>query len=220
MQKRIKIITSQTKNRKDMKRNIIRTFIIAVAAVFAVPQTADAQIGNLLKKAKKAVETVTGTTDAKTAEAKDAGTQATEVAIASGGTMINPFSDAADIELVGCYGKSTSENFGTAYLVLKVKMKPNKNRIILSGNENGNKTMAIDADGNSYGTSAMGGMGCDVTEGVFVKLKVDAPQQQFKDVKKSVKEFQLIKMSIYIDPQYRGALTFKNVPIQWDVEPE
>lgn len=203
-----------------MKRNIIRTFIIAVAAIFAMPQTADAQIGNLLKKAKKAVETVTGTTDAKTADAKDAGTQATEVAIASGGTMINPFSDAADIELVGCYGKSTSENFGTAYLVLKVKMKLNKNRIILSGNENGNKTMAIDADGNSYGTSAMGGMGCDVTEGVFVKLKVDAPQQQFKDVKKSVKEFQLIKMSIYIDPQYRGALTFKNVPIQWDVEPE
>lgn len=203
-----------------MKRNIIRTLIIAVAAMFAMPQTADAQIGNLLKKAKKAVEAVTGTTDTKTAEAKDAGTQAAEVAVASGGTMINPFSEAADIELVGCYGKSTSENFGTAYLVLKVKMKLNKNHINLSGNENGNKTMAIDADGNAYSTSAMGGMGCDVTEGVFVKLKIDAPQQQFQDVKKSVKEFQLIKMSIYIDPQHRGALTFKNVPIQWDVEPE
>ena len=117
-----------------MKRYIIRTLIIAVAAMFAMPQTADAQIGNLLKKAKKAVEAVTGTTDTKTAEAKDAGTQAAEVAVASGGTMINPFSEAADIELVGCYGKSTSENFGTAYLVLKVKMKLNKNRINLSGN--------------------------------------------------------------------------------------
>lgn len=57
-----------------MKRNIIRTLIVAVAAMFAMPQTADAQIGNLLKKAKKAVEAVTGTTDTKTAEAKDAGT--------------------------------------------------------------------------------------------------------------------------------------------------
>lgn len=66
----------------------------------------------------------------------------------------------------------------------------------------------------------MGGTRRDVTEGIFVKVKVDDPQQQFKDVKKSVKEFQLIKMSVYIDPQHRGAITFKNVPVLWDVEPE
>lgn len=199
-----------------MKKNLIHIVLVSLFAVFAFPQQADAQLGGLLKKVKKGVESVTKATGV-SADAKAAGT---EVAIPSGVTMINPFAEAMDVELVGCYGKSTSENYGTAYLVLKLKMKLNKTSVLLSGNENGNKTMAVDADGNAYGTSAMGGTRRDVTEGIFVKVKVDDPQQQFKDVKKSVKEFQLIKMSVYIDPQYRGALTFKNVPVLWDVDPE
>lgn len=199
-----------------MKKNLIHIVLVALFAVFAFPQQADAQLGGLLKKVKKGVESVTKATGV-SADVKAAGT---EVAIPSGGTMINPFAEAMDVELVGCYGKSTSENYGTAYLVLKVKMKLNKTSVLLSGNENGNKTMAVDADGNAYQTSAMGGTRRDVTEGIFVKVKIDDPQQQFADVKKSVKEFQLIKMSVYIDPQYRGALTFKNVPVLWDVDPE
>ena len=199
-----------------MKRKSFYTFLIVAVAFLAFPLSADAQLGGLLKKVKKGVESVTNATN----KATDAATGGKEVAIPSGGTMINPFSEAMDVELVGCYGKSTSENYGTAYLVLKLKMKLNKTSVLLSGNENGNKTMAVDADGNAYGTSAMGGTRRDVTEGIFVKVKVDDPQQQFKDVKKSVKEFQLIKMSVYIDPQHRGALTFKNVPVLWDVDPE
>lgn len=199
-----------------MKKNLIHIVLVALFAVFAFPQQADAQLGGLLKKVKKGVESVTKATGV-SADAKAAGT---EVAISSGGTMINPFAEAMDVELVGCYGKSTSENYGTAYLVLKVKMKLNKTSVLLSGNENGNKTMAVDADGNAYQTSAMGGTRRDVTEGIFVKVKIDDPQQQFADVKKSVKEFQLVKLSVYIDPQHRGAITFKNVPVLWDVEPE
>lgn len=199
-----------------MKKNLIHIVLVALFAVFAFPQQADAQLGGLLKKVKKGVESVTKATGV-SADVKAAGT---EVAIPSGGTMINPFAEAMDVELVGCYGKSTSENYGTAYLVLKVKMKLNKTSVLLSGNENGNKTMAVDADGNAYQTSAMGGTRRDVTEGIFVKVKIDDPQQQFADVKKSVKEFQLVKLSVYIDPQHRGAITFKNVPVLWDVEPE
>ncbi len=199
-----------------MKKNLIHIVLVALFAVFAFPQQADAQLGGLLKKVKKGVESVTKATGV-SADAKAVGT---EVAIPSGGTMINPFAEAMDVELVGCYGKSTSENYGTAYLVLKVKMKLNKTSVLLSGNENGNKTMAVDADGNAYQTSAMGGTRRDVTEGIFVKVKIDDPQQQFADVKKSVKEFQLVKLSVYIDPQHRGAITFKNVPVLWDVEPE
>lgn len=45
-----------------------------------------------------------------------------KVTIASGGYMINPLSKAMDVELVGCYGKGKSVNFGDVYLVLKVKM--------------------------------------------------------------------------------------------------
>ena len=136
-----------------MKKNLIHIVLVALFAVFAFPLQADAQLGGLLKKVKKGVENVTKATGV-SADAKAAGT---EVAIPSGGTMINPFAEAMDVELVGCYGKSTSENYGTAYLVLKLKMKLNKTSVLLSGNENGNKTMAVDADGNAYQTSAMGG---------------------------------------------------------------
>ena len=135
-----------------MKKNLIHIVLVALFAVFAFPQQADAQLGGLLKKVKKGVESVTKATGV-SADAKAAGT---EVAIPSGGTMINPFAEAMDVELVGCYGKSTSENYGTAYLVLKVKMKLNKTSVLLSGNENGNKTMAVDADGNAYQTCDRG----------------------------------------------------------------
>ena len=198
-----------------MRKKSFYTFLIVAVAFLAFPLSADAQLGGLLKKVKKGVENVTNVTKVTDAEAGGK-----EVAIPSGGTMINPFAEAMDVELVGCYGKSTSENYGTAYLVLKLKMKLNKTSVLLSGNENGNKTMAVDADGNAYQTSAMGGTRRDVTEGIFVKVKIDDPQQQFADVKKSVKEFQLVKLSVYIDPQHRGAITFKNVPVLWDVEPE
>lgn len=130
-----------------MRKKSFYTFLIVAVAFLAFPLSADAQLGGLLKKVKKGVENVTNVTKVTDAEAGGK-----EVAIPSGGTMINPFAEAMDVELVGCYGKSTSENYGTAYLVLKLKMKLNKTSVLLSGNENGNKTMAVDADGNAYGT--------------------------------------------------------------------
>ena len=82
------------------------------------------------KKAKQALETVTGTEQTTTG---NAAAGAATVAIPSGGTMQNPLAQAADIELVGAYGKSTSENYGTVYLVLRVKMKANESRIGFGG---------------------------------------------------------------------------------------
>lgn len=95
---------------------------------------------------------------------------AATVAIPSGGTMQNPLAQAADIELVGAYGKSTSENYGTVYLVLRVKMKANKSRIGFGGSINNEKTMAVDQDGNAYITGTLGQYFKDVTEGIAVKV--------------------------------------------------
>ena len=67
-----------------MKKNLIHIVLVALFAVFAFPQQADAQLGGLLKKVKKGVESVTKATGV-SADAKAAGT---EVAIPSGGTMI------------------------------------------------------------------------------------------------------------------------------------
>lgn len=55
---------------------------------------AHAQLGNILKKAKQALETVTGTEQTTTG---NAAAGAATVAIPSGGTMQNPFAQAVDI---------------------------------------------------------------------------------------------------------------------------
>ena len=200
---------------KDMKR-VVKTLIVCAAMAFAGSVPANAQLGNLLKKAKQAIENVTGKTEAE----GQAGQTAASVAIPSGGTMQNPLSDAADIELVGAYGKSTSANYGTVYLVLKVTMKANESRILFGGQINGAKTMAVDQDGNAYVTTAFGQFPKDGVEGVAVKVALDGKEEQFPDVKKTAKTLQQIRLGCHINAQNRGMITFKDVPVQWDVQPQ
>lgn len=198
-------------------KQTLKTLLVCMAMAIAGTTVANAQLGNILKKAKEALETVTGTT---TTASGAAGSTAGEVSIPSGGTMLNPFASAADIELVGAYGKSTSENYGIVYLVLKVKMLANVSRIGFGGTMNGEKTMAVDQDGNSYLTGTMGQYYSDVTEGVAVKVALDQKYGVFTDVKKTAKTMQVIKFGCYINAANRGMITFKNVPINWDVTPQ
>lgn len=75
---------------------------------------------------------------------------------ASGAIVENPFSQVMDVQLIGAYGQSTSQNYGTINLVLKVKMIANESRVLLGGQENflsasqSVKTMCVDQDGNTY----------------------------------------------------------------------
>lgn len=169
------------------------------------------------KKAKQALETVTGTEQTTTG---NAAAGAATVAIPSGGTMQNPLAQAADIELVGAYGKSTSENYGTVYLVLRVKMKANKSRIGFGGSINNEKTMAVDQDGNAYITGTLGQYFKDVTEGIAVKVTLDDQYGVFTDVKKTAKVMQVIKLGCFVDQTNKGMITFKDVPVLWDVAPQ
>lgn len=197
-----------------MKRIAKIMSLAALLAFCAMP--AEAQFGNLLKKVKKTVETVTGTPDMPASKVMQ---KNQEVAVPSGGTMENPLSSDLDIELVGAYGKSTSANYGTVYLVMKVKMILNKSNVKFGGEMNNTRTMAVDQDGNSYFTeNRYVGTEVPVTEGMFVKVKLD--NVQFKDVKKSTATMQMIRVACWIDVDHKGMITFKNIPVKWDVEPE
>lgn len=196
-----------------MKR-FLKLFFLLAALTVAGTQQADAQIGNLLKKAKKTVEAVTGKTVEEQTVAK-----VKAVEIPSGGTMENPISSAVELELVGAYGKTTSQNYGTVQLVLKVKMIANKARIGFGGEINGTKTMAVDQDGNSYAQNLLGQYFYDVTEGMFIKVALDHNDLIFKDVKKAAQTMQVIRLGCFVDNNAKGMITFKNVPIQWDVQP-
>jgi len=199
-----------------MKRIVKIMSLVALFAFCAMP--ADAQLGNLLKKVKKTVEAVTGTPDTPAGQVLQ---KTTAVPVPSGGTMENPLSSSLDIELVGVYGKTSSMNYGEVYLVMKVKMILNKPTVKFGGSVNNAKTMAVDQDGNSYLTKYSGvSTEVPVTEGMFVKVKLDNERCSFVDVKKSATTMQMIRIACWIDVDHNGMITFKNVPVKWDVEPE
>ena len=212
-----------------MKKNLLRMFAVC-AALFMVAQPADAQFSKILGKVKKAAETVTKGSDVQTTQKQ--GEVPAELKVAksvseSGATVENPFSQVMDVQLVGAYGQSTSQNYGTVSLVLKLKMIANEPRLSLGGQESfptGSqtvKTMCVDQDGNTYFTD--GGMSSesfDVTEGIYVKINLGSRRNTtFVDIKKSATELQVVKLAVYVDARNRGHITFKNVPIQWDVKP-
>ena len=198
-----------------MKRLImILSAILLIGMAGALP--ANAQLGKILKKAKSTIESVGGTTnDGKQLLAKEV-----ETPIPSGGTMLNPLKNIVDIELVGFYGVSTSQNYGYVYPVFKIKMIANKSEIKFGGMVNNVTAIAVDQDGNTYKTNGPGWYAKQVAEGMVVKVVVDESSTRFKDVKKTAKTLQLVRLGASVDYQNQGVLTFKNGPIIWDQEPQ
>lgn len=209
-----------------MKTKLFR-MLLTFTALFLVLQPADAQFSKILKKAKKVLETTASNSSQQSQDKVPAGFATTKTTTASGAIIENPFSQTMDVQLVGAYGQSTSQNYGTAYIVLKVKMIANKSRLNFGGEQNfpgssqNVRMTCIDQDGNTYITDANPGSNenFDVTEGVYVKIDLNKPNTRFVDVKKTAKVLQAVKLTLYVDAATRGHITLKNVPLQWDVQP-
>lgn len=206
-----------------MKRHLFTMMCITALAVSA-PQTANAQLGNFLNKATKALKDANKALNPQNENTAGnaSGRSMTSIAtipIPGGGEMLNPLANEMDVELVGAYGKSTSLNYGNVYLILKVRMNMNKSSVSF-GSVNNVTGMAVDDEGNSHPINTMGAFPKNVTEGVFVKVVLDEKDLCFTDVKKSAGFLQLIRLGAFIDANHKDIITFKNVPILWDVNPE
>lgn len=197
-------------------KTLMRFSFVLIGLLAFNAQPANAQLGNILKKAKKVADAVL-TTDGNKAQAD--GKAAQSVQLAGGGTMESTVADFADIQLVGLYGQSTSENYGKVYIVLKVKMIANKQRIMF-GTAANVQMMAVDENGNTYKPYASGGYWYDVTEGMYVKVAMNDENIKLLDVKKTAKKMQMVRMGVFVDANTTGMVTFKDVPVQWDVQPE
>lgn len=190
--------------------------IIAAFALCATPIQAQG-FGGILKKAKKVLTPSSEPAKTETPQAKPAANNAAEEPIATGGTLINPLKDKVDIQLVGAYGKSTSENYGEVSLVLKVKMIANKNEISIGGNSNW-PVMLIDEEGNVSEPRYLGWTPYSVSEGIYMKIALK-DSSTFTNVKKSAKIIQKAQIALSLSYDEKGLLIMKNVPIQWDVQP-
>lgn len=190
--------------------------IIAAFALCATPIQAQG-FGSILKKAKKVLTPSSEPAKTEDPQAKPAASNAAEEPIATGGTLINPLKDKVDVQLVGAYGKSTSENYGEVSLVLKVKMIANKNEISIGGNSNW-PVMLIDEEGNVSEPRYLGWTPYSVSEGIYMKI-ILKDSSTFTNVKKSAKIIQKAQIALSLSYDEKGLLIMKNVPIQWDVQP-
>ncbi len=187
---------------------------LVTAMLVAAPQTVSAQgflgkISKGLNKVNKGLENTNNKLDVATGQA---------IELEGGGMLYNPASQWLDIQLVGVYGVSTSENYGYVEVVMKVNMKLNKSSVSFGGKKSSQSTMATDNDGNVYKMKSNIYHSFDVEEGTFVKVTLN-DGASFVDVRKSATAFQSLKLFCHADYDGHEALiTFKNVPIQWDVE--
>ena len=199
-------------------RNIVMA-CIAMLALGAAPAHAQG-LGGLLKKGKKALEKVNGVLDGNKGNNQEMAfgkSRGADVQQSCGGTLRNPIPQIIDVQLIGAYGKSTSQNYGTVSLVFKVKMIANKTDIRFGVNSTCPGLM-IDQDGNTYKTQESAGWyDYPVTEGVYMKMPVT--KTWFADVKKTATTIQQLQIGISASYDDTGLIILKNVPIQWDVEP-
>ena len=201
-----------------MRKNL---FVLGLVAVIAAlnPFSAEAQgLGGLLKKGKQALEKVSNTTTDNSNQKNTANAVATK--FENGIEMINPMAEYIDVTPVGLYGVSTSENYGDAYLVLKVMMKEPASKASFGGSINNEKMIAVDASGKVYNTDSNGTFSFDTPEGIPVSVVMNQPAIMFTGIKKSTEVIPMVKFGILIDAYHKGNLTLKNVPIFWDETPE
>lgn len=201
-----------------MKSNKLLSVMVALL-VAIIPSVSEAQgLGGLLSKGKKALEKVAAKDDKADKAATD--TKSVSATLANGIEIINPIAEFIEVEPIGLYGVSKSENFGDAYLVLKVLMKIPKESACFGSSIKNQKMLAVDANGKVYNIDTGGCMRYDVPEGIPVVIKIDEPAMMLQDIRKDITMMPMVKFGINIDAYHQDNLTLKNVPIFWDETPE
>lgn len=205
-------------------KNLLKA-VLCLALLACGTSAVNAQgLGGLLNKGKDAVKkgeaVVTKVLGSEKSSEENASAPAGQTVGFSGITISNPASSFIEIEPVGLYGVSKSENFGDAYLVLKVKNLIPKDITRFGSSVQNKKMIAVDGNGKVYNIDASGTYGYDTPEGLTVRIVLDEPGLMFTDIKKDVNMMQQVKFGVTIDAQHQGNVTLSNVPIFWDQEPE
>ena len=187
--------------------------------------SANAQgLGGLLKKgqktAKEGKEVLGKIFGSKESNSENAASPVSENVTSSGIIISNPVSSFIEIEPIGLFGVSKSENYGDAYLVMKVKNLTTKEVTSFGSSVQNQKMIAVDNNGKVYNIDASGVHGYDTPEGLIVRIVMNEPGLMFTDIKKDVDMMQQVKFGVLSDAYHQGNVILKNVPIFWDQDPE
>ena len=195
-----------------MKNRKLKIAMLALGAMMTFGTPAHAQFGKLLDKVGRAVD--------KASKAVESASQKVdEVTGANQPKLINPLSNVFTAEVVGVYGRSTSENYGNIYAVLKVKMLKNQQSVSFGGKYGSKETQALDADGNFYKTVGSLAERYNTVEGMVVKVSL-GDNLEFKDVPKKVTVMPSMRYAVRLQDYTTEVMVLQNMPIQWDVQPD
>lgn len=206
----------------DMK-NFLKAILCLVVLAMGTSAVNAQGLGGLINKGKAAAKKVEKVFDKKLGTDESTSEDASSVSetVGSSGIIISsPVSSFIEIEPIGLYGVSTSENFGNAYLVLKVKNLVPKDITRFGSSVENKKMIAVDTNGKVYNIDSSGHYGYDTPEGLMVKVVLDEPGLMFTDIRKDVNMMQQVKFGVFSDAQHQGNVTLNNVPIFWDEVPE
>ena len=195
-----------------MKSRKVRIVMLALGAMMTFGMPAHAQFGKFLDKVGKAVDKASKAVD----EVSQTVDQVTGV---NQPQLVNPLSDVFVAEVVGVYGRSTSENYGNVYAVLKVKMLKNQKSLLIGGKYGSTTTQALDTEGNLYKTVGSLAERYNMVEGMVVKVALNE-DLEFKDVPKSLTTMPAMQYAVRCEDYKTDLMVLRNMPIQWDVDPE
>lgn len=184
-----------------MRAKNISFIALLLMALFAGGSANAQGVGNLLRKTKKIFEKVVGAPNIST-------------------MVINPISQYIEVVPIGLFGTSYTETSGNVYLALRVLNKTEKQNALFGSSVQNQKMLAVDGAGNVYNIDGSGGIRYDTPQDVPVKVVIDNPQLQFMNVSNSLNIMPVVKIGISLDAYHQGNLTFKNLPIFWDVSPD
>lgn len=140
------------------------------------------------------------------------GEQATGINMTNEPFIVNPLSSSCDVELVGAYGNTA----GTVSLVFRIKNKTDE-----KANFGGSsyKTEAYDAKGKVYKQSIGYNRSYDTPKGLWVEVRMDG-DYAFSNVPVGLASLELINVYCFLNRNTTGMIEFRNIPIQWGVDPE
>ncbi|MDE6017313.1 MAG: hypothetical protein K2G85_00695 [Muribaculaceae bacterium] len=208
-----------------MRKNNPFLLISVILILSSVFTEANAQgLGGLLKKAKSTVEKIDKTvsknsnaTESQAPVSQDnnfIGIPGTEISV------MNPIARYIDVVPVGLFAYSENENFGKAYLVLRVTNFTEKESVFFGSSVQNKKMLAVDPLGNVLNVDAGGGYRMDCPSDITVNVVLDQPALHFENVARNIAVMPMVKIGVNIDASRQGNLTFKNVPVFWDQSPE
>jgi hypothetical protein len=150
---------------------------------------------------------------------RKAGEVATGINMTDEVFIVNPNPTDLKVEFVKAWGDPSTGRVSVRFKVRPAKVEYNSGTF--GGNTSGNgKTIAIGADGKTYDVyDGAAYESVALTQGVFSEVTLTG-RCAFKNVQPSLASMEVMKISFYLTAGTRGLLEFRNVPIDWNPDPE